>query len=90
MQAEIQTVGAPRTRQAPHAAPLPQLVTLPLALRLARSLNASFPYTPNAYLDGMTEHELGLHHVEHCFEYLRQGIMCAVDTHLEDTRVLEG
>tara|TARA_R110002003_G_scaffold3381_1_gene25262 strand:- start:10452 stop:10871 length:420 start_codon:yes stop_codon:yes gene_type:complete len=54
------------------------------------SLDATFAYVPNAYLDGMSEHELGLHHVEHCFEYLRQSVMCAADTNLEDTVENEG
>ncbi|KAH7082866.1 hypothetical protein BKA63DRAFT_139150 [Paraphoma chrysanthemicola] len=49
-----------------------------------------YTYEKNAYLDGMSEHELGLFHVEHCFEYLRQAVMCAADTNLEDTIVNEG
>ncbi|KAF2832744.1 hypothetical protein CC86DRAFT_462955 [Ophiobolus disseminans] len=56
---------------------------------LRHSTNASYPYLPDSHLDGLTEHQLGLFHVEHCFVYLRQEVMCAADTNLEETRVME-
>jgi hypothetical protein len=31
------------------------------------------------------KHDHGPDHATHCFEYLRQALMCAADTNLEDT-----
>lgn len=55
--------------------------------KLKHRFDHSHRYTPNVYLNGLSEHELGLHHVKHCFEYLRQAIMCAADTNLEPVSV---
>ena len=36
-----------------------------------------------SYYAATTNHDHDVEHVKHCFEYLRQSIMCAVDTSLE-------
>ncbi|KAF2133883.1 hypothetical protein P153DRAFT_306518 [Dothidotthia symphoricarpi CBS 119687] len=49
-------------------------------------------YTPNAYLDELVTSDDGfdLIHIKHCFDYLRQALMCAVDTNLEDVKFTPG
>ncbi|KAF1849035.1 uncharacterized protein K460DRAFT_428459 [Cucurbitaria berberidis CBS 394.84] len=49
----------------------------------------------NAFLEEQIKHPEHAHglatgHVKHCFDYLRQALMCAADTNLEDTSVEDG
>ncbi|KAJ4372904.1 hypothetical protein N0V83_003195 [Neocucurbitaria cava] len=49
----------------------------------------------NAYLEDQIKHPEHAHglatgHVKHCFDYLRQALMCAADTNLEDTSIEDG
>ncbi|KAF7452518.1 DUF3328 domain containing protein [Pyrenophora tritici-repentis] len=37
----------------------------------------------------LAEHSHGHEHIKHCFEYLRQALMCAADTNLEGTKMQE-
>jgi len=44
---------------------------------------ASLDYTsPDAQVDAANSHK-DPHHIRHCFDYLRQALMCAADTNLE-------
>jgi len=86
----IQSVSAFHQLHCLHGLRTAYFAQMNFADKARHTVNNSYKYTPNAYLDGMTERELGLHHVEHCFEYLRQAVMCSADTNLEGTRVLEG
>ncbi|EFQ95298.1 hypothetical protein P3342_002233 [Pyrenophora teres f. teres] len=47
-------------------------------------------FTLNPYLESLlAEHNHGHEHITHCFEYLRQALMCAADTNLEGTKMQE-
>jgi hypothetical protein len=35
-------------------------------------------------------HGHNLEHIQHCFDYLRQALMCAADSNLEDVAIEEG
>ncbi|KAH7383994.1 hypothetical protein BKA66DRAFT_463249 [Pyrenochaeta sp. MPI-SDFR-AT-0127] len=65
-----------------------------------RRSSSDHPHVPdnfviNAYLEEQIQHPEHAHglaagHVKHCFEYLRQALMCAADTNLEDVNVEDG
>jgi hypothetical protein len=42
----------------------------------------------NNYMENMSAN-MHLYHLDHCFEYLRQALMCAADSNLEDLVVDE-
>ncbi|KAI4695001.1 uncharacterized protein J4E84_001625 [Alternaria hordeiaustralica] len=46
-------------------------------------------FTPNPFIEALLssgeEHD-DPDHIQHCFEYLRQALICAADTNLEDTK----
>ncbi|RAR12422.1 hypothetical protein DDE82_000133 [Stemphylium lycopersici] len=48
-------------------------------------------FTPNAYIESLietgTKHQHGPAHIPHCIDYLRQAILCAADSNLEDTYI---
>jgi hypothetical protein len=49
--------------------------------------HSSIPvFTPNPYMEALLlKEESHRHdHITHCFEYLRQALICAADTNLED------
>ena len=52
-------------------------------------------FTPNPFLEASLanpetgSHHLNPHHVAHCFDYLRQALMCAADSNLEDVVVMD-
>ncbi|KAH6870170.1 hypothetical protein BKA58DRAFT_439723 [Alternaria rosae] len=72
-------------RSLPHSGPPHMDIDIP-------SSDHEYPSTPTftqnpfieALLSSPEEHD-DPDHIQHCFEYLRQALMCAADTNLEDT-----
>jgi hypothetical protein len=53
------------------------------------------PFVPNAFLDEQLSlpayaDSLKDNHIKHCLDYLRQALLCAADSNLEDTFIVNG
>jgi hypothetical protein len=50
-------------------------------------------FTPNAYIEASLRTDgadhLEPHHLAHCFDYIRQALMCAADSNLEDVVTMD-